>query len=162
MGKDGRQGASLSSGQYIGLSFVKDITHPPPTRIPSATMSRPAHPHQPAPRVRLRLQHGEHIFIGPGRADLLEGIAATGSIAEAGRRLGMSYQRAWSLVQAMNADFTEPLVDKQRGGQTGGGAVLTAAGQAVLQAYREAELAALKAAQPALLRIQAQLREPDR
>lgn len=107
----------------------------------------------------MRLQSADHIFIGPGRADVLQGIAETGSIAEAGRRLGMSYQRAWSLVQAMNADFAEPLVEKQRGGQTGGGAALTAAGQQVLAAYREAELAARKAALPAMRRIQACLRE---
>jgi len=113
------------------------------------------------PRVRLRLQQADHIFIGPGRADVLQGIAETGSIAEAGRRLGMSYQRAWSLVQAMNADFAEPLVDKQRGGQAGGGAALTDTGQRVLQAYREAEAAARQAAMPALRRIQKHLRSGD-
>jgi molybdate transport system regulatory protein len=50
-------------------------------------------------------------MLGPGKAELLEGIAATGSIAEAGRRMGMSYQRAWSLVQTLNAGFAAPLVE---------------------------------------------------
>lgn len=108
----------------------------------------------------MRLQSADHIFIGPGRADVLQGIAETGSIAEAGRRLGMSYQRAWSLVKAMNADFAEPLVDKQRGGQTGGGAALTPMGRTVLEAYRQAEQSALKAAQPALRKIRSCLRRP--
>ena len=47
--------------------------------------------------------------IGPGKADVLQASAETGSIAEAGRRLGMGYQRAWSLVRAMNGDFIEAL-----------------------------------------------------
>ncbi len=121
-------------------------------------MNQPTLNDKPSPRVRLRLQQDDHIFIGPGRADVLQGIAETGSIAEAGRRLGMSYQRAWSLVKAMNTDFVEPLVEKQRGGQAGGGAVLTPAGKQVLQAYRNAEGAARKAALPALRQIQALLR----
>ncbi|MEZ5646818.1 MAG: LysR family transcriptional regulator [Burkholderiaceae bacterium] len=129
-----------------------------PERRSDFAMSSHFHSDLPEPRVRLRLQHDAHIFIGPGRADVLEGIAQTGSIAETGRRLGMSYQRAWSLVQAMNADFVRPLVDKQRGGQTGGGAVLTEAGQQVLQAYRRAEEQALQAAGPELAPIRQLLR----
>ncbi|KAI3611833.1 DNA-binding domain of ModE (plasmid) [Cupriavidus necator H850] len=70
---------------------------------------------------------------------MLEGIAETGSIAETGRRLGMSYQRVWSLVAAMNADFIEPLVHKQRGGVAGGGAHLTPTGERVLAVYRAIE-----------------------
>jgi molybdate transport system regulatory protein len=101
-------------------------------------------------RARLRLQAGADIHLGPGRVDLLEGIAHTGSIAEAGRRLGMSYQRAWSLVKAMNEAFVSPLVEKQRGGHAGGGAALTELGTEVLQAYRRAEQAAERAAAPHL------------
>ena len=66
--------------------------------------------------------------LGPGKADILEGIAVTGSIAAAGRRMRMSYKRAWSLVEALNATFAEPLVTSSRGGEKGGGAALTPAG----------------------------------
>ncbi len=109
-------------------------------------------------RVRLRLQAAESILMGPGRADVLQGVAETGSIAEAGRRLGMSYQRVWSLVQAMNEDFVEPLVAKQRGGAAGGGATLTPTGVRVLAAYRKAERAAQKAADKPLLELRELLR----
>lgn len=109
-------------------------------------------------RVRLRLQTAESILMGPGRADVLQGVAETGSIAEAGRRLGMSYQRVWSLVKAMNEDFVEPLVTKQRGGATGGGATLTPTGARVLAAYRKAERAAQKAADKPLLELRGLLR----
>lgn len=90
---------------------------------------------------------GEALFrradVWPGKADLLEGIAAEGSISAAGRRMGMSYKRAWSLVEEMNAGFAAPLVESARGGPRGGGAHLTHAGEEVLAAYRglEARLA---------------------
>jgi molybdate transport system regulatory protein len=91
------------------------------------------------PRARVRVHLGPELMLGPGKAELLEGIAATGSIAEAGRRMGMSYQRAWSLVQTLNAGFAEPLVERQRGGSGGGGARLTATGERVLDLYRAIE-----------------------
>lgn len=96
-------------------------------------------------RMRFRVQIKHAVAIGPGKADVLEGIAETGSIAETGRRLGMSYQRVWSLVAALNQDFVEPLVVKQRGGTAGGGAHLTETGQQVLKAYRAIERAAERA-----------------
>jgi molybdate transport system regulatory protein len=98
-------------------------------------------PNAPAesPLARVRVHLGPELMLGPGKAELLEGIAATGSIAEAGRRMGMSYQRAWSLVQTLNAGFAEPLVERQRGGSGGGGARLTATGEKVLLLYRAIE-----------------------
>jgi molybdate transport system regulatory protein len=97
------------------------------------------------PRARLRVYLDETLMLGPGKAELLEGIAATGSIAEAGRRMGMSYQRAWSLVSTLNAGFAEPLVERQRGGSGGGGARLSATGEQVLTLYRAIERDAQKA-----------------
>ena len=94
-------------------------------------------------RFRVELKHG--IAIGPGKADILEGIKDTGSLAETARRLGMSYQRVWTLVGAMNQDFVQPLVETQRGGASRGGACLTETGQQVLALYRETERLALKA-----------------
>lgn len=84
----------------------------------------------------LRIVLSDKAYIGPGRADLLAGIAASGSISAAGKAMGMSYKRAWGLVQALNEGFGRPLVETVRGGAGQGGAVLTPLGQAVLDRYR--------------------------
>ncbi len=89
------------------------------------------------PRLRIVLEAG--IAIGPGKADLLEAVEATGSISAAGRSLGMSYKRAWTLVETLNGDFGEPLVRTSKGGKTHGGAELTATGRKVLTLYRRME-----------------------
>jgi molybdate transport system regulatory protein len=93
----------------------------------------------PATRLRLRIVFDDDAMLGPGKADLLEMIAATGSIAAAGRAMRMSYKRAWLLVEEMNAAFREPLVVPTRGGTRGGGARLTEAGATVLGHYRRLE-----------------------
>lgn len=99
----------------------------------------------PTTRLTLRLLHDGDIAIGPGKAELLEAIRATGSISAAGRRMGLSYRRAWLLVDTMNRAFAKPLVTAAKGGVKGGGAVLTSDGEAVLTAFRKAEAAALTA-----------------
>lgn len=83
----------------------------------------------------LRVTLSDTFYMGPGRADLMELIAATGSISEAARRMGMSYKRAWGLVQALNEGFGAPLVETARGGKEQG-ASLTEAGREVLERYR--------------------------
>ncbi|MBW6506213.1 MAG: LysR family transcriptional regulator [Rhodobacteraceae bacterium] len=88
-----------------------------------------------APRLRLRLRFDDGAYIGPGKADLLALIAETGSISAAAARMGMSYKRAWSLVEVLNAMFAAPLVASVRGGAHGGGAHLTETGKAVLATY---------------------------
>lgn len=98
--------------------------------------------------VRVRLAAGATIGLGPGRADLLEAIAETGSISAAARDMEMSYKRAWSLVHAMNKAFGEPVVQCETGGTRGGGAALTPLGQQVLAAFRAAEQDATRAAAP--------------
>ena len=89
------------------------------------------------PRLRLRLLFGDTAMLGPGKADLLDAIATSGSIAAAGREMGMSYKRAWSLVDEMNAAFKSPLVLTARGGTAGGGAQLSPAGVQVVALYRQ-------------------------
>ena len=74
-------------------------------------------PEASGPVFRLRILLGRDIAIGPGKADLLEGIRDTGSIAAAGRRLGMSYKRAWLLVETMNRCFSRPMVEALKGGK---------------------------------------------
>ena len=87
------------------------------------------------PRIKLRLEYDAPLVLGPGKAQLLRLIAELGSISAAGRRMGMSYKRAWSLVEEMNTAFATPLVDSSRGGAGGGGARVTAAGRQVLHHY---------------------------
>jgi molybdate transport system regulatory protein len=86
--------------------------------------------------AKLRLQFGSEIAIGPGKADLLEAIAATGSISKSARRMSMSYRRAWLLVDTMNRCFREPVVASATGGSGGGGAALTPFGRRVLAQFR--------------------------
>lgn len=93
----------------------------------------------------LRVTLSDDFYIGPGRADLLELIAETGSISAAGKRMGMSYKRAWSLVQALNGGFGTPLVETSRGGSAQGGATVTALGREVLQRYRHMQQATREA-----------------
>lgn len=95
----------------------------------------------PSLHIRLRLMQGQDIALGPGKADLLDGIAATGSISAAARRMGMSYRRAWLLVDTMNRCFKQVLVEASTGGAHGGGAHLTDLGSEVLSHYRKMETA---------------------
>ncbi len=96
-------------------------------------------------KPRYRLMRGKEIAFGPGKADLLEAVAETGSIAEAARQLDLSYMRAWSMIKTMNQSFLEPVVAKNRGGETHGGATVTEFGHKVLKLYRQLEVKAAKA-----------------
>jgi molybdate transport system regulatory protein len=103
---------------------------------------------KPILNLRLRLYLGEDIAMGPGKADLLEAIRDTGSIAAAGRQMGMSYGRAWLLVDTMNRCFREVLVTTERGGARRGGATLTPLGAEALARYRTLETRAREAVDP--------------
>ncbi len=96
-------------------------------------------------RAQLRVMLGDEIAFGPGKADLLDAIRETGSISGAGKKMGMSYRRAWLLVDAMNRCFLNPLVDTAKGGANGGGTQLTELGIQVLDQYRllQAEVTAI-------------------
>ena len=95
--------------------------------------------------IRIRVKQGRNVVFGPGKAQLLEGIARTGSIAAAGRDMSMSYKRAWMLIEGLNTAFGSPLVETIRGGSTGGGATLTLRGQQVLDLYHRLVKSALEA-----------------
>ncbi|HEU4460464.1 MAG TPA: LysR family transcriptional regulator [Methylibium sp.] len=117
----------------------------------------------PRLRFRVRVSLGDVVPIGPGKVDLLEAVREQGSIAGAARALGMSYRRAWLLLDEMNATLIAPVVETAHGGATGGGAVLTPTGTAVLQHYRALEAEAAAATRPhaqALLRLVARERSP--
>jgi molybdate transport system regulatory protein len=94
---------------------------------------------------RLRIVSGRDIAFGPGKAELLALVAETGSIGGAAKRMNMSYMRAWSLIQTMNACFKRPVIRTARGGRERGGAKLTETGQRVLALYQQIEKAALRA-----------------
>src|SRR5215470_5727353 len=94
--------------------------------------------------IRIDLASGDRI--GPGKIALLEAIRSTGSISGAARSLGMSYRRAWLLVEELNEALREPAVTAETGGHHGGGAALTAIGERVIDLYRSIESHARSAA----------------
>jgi len=100
----------------------------------------------------------KEIALGPGKVELLEFIAETGSIAEAAKRMDMSYMRAWTLVKTMNACFREPIVEAVRGGEKRGGARLTQTGQQALALYRAMEELSLGAVAHPWRRLRALLK----
>lgn len=97
-------------------------------------------------QFRLRVYRDESIAIGPGKIALLEAIARTGSISAAARELGMSYRRAWLLVDETNRSLKAPAVHAAAGGAQGGGTALTEVGEALIRHYRAVESTARSAA----------------
>jgi molybdate transport system regulatory protein len=89
--------------------------------------------------VRLRIDVGPASSIGPGKIALLERIELRGSLSQAARELGMSYRRAWMLLDDLNRAFAEPATTTSIGGSGGGGAQLTDFGRALIASYREVE-----------------------
>ena len=113
-------------------------------------------------QVRLRLLLDEDIALGPGKADLLEAIQRAGSISAAAKTLGMSYRRAWLLVETMNSCFDSPLVKSAKGGSGGGGAEVTPEGLALLQAFRRMEQEVAQVVETHLPLFAQQARKPRR
>ncbi len=89
------------------------------------------------PVLRVDFPHAERL--GRGKIELLEHIRETGSISAAGRSMDMSYRRAWLLVSALNSMFRQEVVESQRGGKQGGGAVLTPFGDELIRQFRAME-----------------------
>jgi molybdate transport system regulatory protein len=110
-------------------------------------------------RLMLRVDFGPNRAIGPGKIKLLEAIDQSGSISQAGRALGMSYRRAWLLIDDMNRCFREPVVSAQPGGAGGGGAVLTGFGRKLVDNYRAIESEATAATEGRLRELAASVRK---
>lgn len=91
---------------------------------------------KPQVQCRVRVTRGVDIALGPGKMQLLAAIGAAGSISGGAREMGMSYRRAWLLVETMNSCFQTPLVETATGGRAGGGAQLTGDGRRVLEGYQ--------------------------
>jgi molybdate transport system regulatory protein len=107
--------------------------------------------------VVIRLDLSPKGRIGPGKIALLEQIGAHGSISAAGRVLGMSYRRAWILVEELNRMFAAPVVTAQPGGPGGGGASLTMLGASLVESYRAIEAEAQAKAEDRLAALEAAL-----
>jgi len=88
---------------------------------------------------RLRILFGEATALGPGKVELIEAIERSGSISGAAKQMGMSYRRAWNLVDSINHDFKEPIIQTNAGGKGGGGATISVIGQEILLRYRAIE-----------------------
>jgi molybdate transport system regulatory protein len=98
------------------------------------------------PRLSIRLDLANGDRIGPGKIALLEAIRDTGSISAGARKVGMSYRRAWLLVEDINGALQEPAVLSLTGGRRGGGASVTPFGDRIIRIYRSIETAARRSA----------------
>ncbi len=103
--------------------------------------------------LSLRIDFAEGRRLGPGKVLLLEAVDEHGSISAAGRAIGMSYKRAWDLLDEMNRIFAGPVVDPKSGGKQGGGATLTELGQRVIATYRKMEKQAAKTNAAAMAKL---------
>jgi molybdate transport system regulatory protein len=112
-------------------------------------------------RLTIRLDLGAGIRVGPGKIALLEAIDEEGSISGAGRKLKMSYKRAWDLIEELNKSFGGPLVSKASGGSNGGGAQLTDGGRALVKHYRAIEKASHDASKTSLRAVRKLLRQAE-
>src|SRR5262245_61572713 len=132
-------GAAAMLGARSGVSGLADSLKKT-RRVGASAVKAPAKTRRKAERAfpYVRILIGEMV-LGPGKVDLLEAIGRTGSISAAGRELGMSYRRAWLLVDALNHMFPDALVTASPGGSRGGGAKLTDYGRGVAAAYRRVE-----------------------
>ena len=110
-------------------------------------------------RLTLRIDFGTNRALGPGKIRLLEAIRETGSISQAGRSLGMSYRRAWLLVDDLNRCFRGPVVTTKPGGARGGGALVTPFGEELIAKYRSIETRATAAAKRQMHQMEEALRK---
>ena len=99
-------------------------------------------------RLRLRIDVDHEAAIGPGKIALLEAIIDTGSISAAARKLGMSYRRAWLLIEDINSRLRKPAVIRAKGGRQGGSSELTESGRQLVRLYRAVEATAYSRSLP--------------
>lgn len=110
----------------------------------SPNTTKPAVSGAPQVNFRMRIRRGETVALGPGKVALLEAIREHGSISAAARSLGMSYRRAWMLIDELNRSLKSPATVAEQGGHSGGGCMLTPVGEQIIRLYREIEREARK------------------
>jgi molybdate transport system regulatory protein len=118
------------------LARMADTAKPAKTRAAQATRSAKT---RPEVRFRMRIRNGDAVALGPGKVDLLEAVREYGSISAAARSLGMSYRRAWLLIDELNRSLKSPATHSEQGGQSGGGCTLTPVGETIIHLYRDVE-----------------------
>jgi molybdate transport system regulatory protein len=111
--------------------------------------------------IRPRIYLSPDLIVGPGKIALLKAVRDTGSISAAARTLGMSYKRAWYLLNTLNKGFHQPVFDASTGGRGGGGARLTALGETLITSYAAIAVACAAAADPQLAALFALTKRPD-
>ena len=109
----------------------------------------------------IRILFGSSVSLGPGKVAMLEAIDRTGSISAAAREMGMSYRRAWLLVDVMNRSFRSAVVETAAGGQGGGGTRVTGLGKDLLARYREIEEKAVASIADEMSALRKFLIDPD-
>lgn len=115
----------------------------------------------PLPAIRFRIHFDDRGHIGPGKIELLEHIGRLGSIAAAGRAMGMSYRRAWELVEETSRIFGQPVTTRHAGGRQGGGAELTPLGHALIARFRSVEAAIGTASADDIAALEAEIQDPS-
>lgn len=151
----GKAAALTSSGRLApsrGESAAREATSPscmlsrmskpdlPSTEpAPEAAESSSLPPGPPQVNFRMRIRRGDTVALGPGKVTLLEAVREHGSISAAARHLGMSYRRAWLLIDELNRSLRAPATHSEQGGASGGGCTLTPVGEKIIALYREIE-----------------------
>ncbi|WP_414441946.1 winged helix-turn-helix domain-containing protein [Burkholderia sp. 22PA0106] len=117
------------------------MTHPDLPPSTDSAGAPPASDSSSAPQVnfRMRIRRGQTVALGPGKVTLLEAVHEHGSISAAARHLGMSYRRAWLLIDELNRSLRSPATHSEQGGASGGGCTLTPVGEQIVRLYREIE-----------------------
>jgi molybdate transport system regulatory protein len=110
-------------------------------RPATKSAAKSAKPHTEV-RFRMRIRNGDAVALGPGKVELLEAVREYGSISAAARSLGMSYRRAWLLIDELNRSLKAPATHSEQGGQSGGGCTLTPVGERIIYLYRDVEVVA--------------------
>jgi molybdate transport system regulatory protein len=113
------------------------------------------------PKIRFRIDFTSNAQVGPGKIELLEAIRASGSLSQAARELGMSYRRAWLLIDSLKSTFNEPVASATTGGPGGGGATLTPFGEQLIDSYRALERDIASLATRRLHRLTTALAKPE-
>ncbi len=132
------RGAAGADAPSTGPARPKPAAAGTPKRVNGGAPKR-GDASAPQLRLRMRVMAGEVIAIGPGKVALLEAIAVTGSLTGAAKHLGMSYRRAWVLLDELNRSLRTPAVDSAKGGEGGGGSELTDCGRELVALYRRIE-----------------------
>jgi len=78
-------------------------------------MTESAHKETLTMRLHLWFERDEKIFLGIGRALLLEKIEQHGSLRQAATDMKMSYRAAWGKLKAAEESIGKPLVQKVKG-----------------------------------------------